>query len=50
MQPHQQLAESRDPAAQKIGVSHPYPLGPAITPGGTNFSVFSANVERAIPR
>jgi len=32
--------------AKTICVSHPYPLGPTVTPEGTNFSVFSANSKR----
>lgn len=27
-------------------VSHPFPLGPVVSSGGTNFSVFSANAKR----
>src|ERR1035441_5471466 len=27
-------------------VSHPFPLGPMVSSGGTNFSVFSANAKR----
>ena len=41
--PHQAPVESH---AQEIYVSHPYPLGPTVTPEGTNFSVFSANATR----
>ena len=40
---HQKSDEFHGTAAQEIPVSHPYPLGPTITPAGTNFSVFSAN-------
>jgi isoamylase len=39
----QQSVDLQHPAARGIHVSHPYPLGPTITPEGTNFSVFSAN-------
>ena len=43
MDAHEKLIESHDPAPQQIPVSRPYPLGPMVTAGGTNFSVFSAN-------
>ena len=35
--------ESNSLSAQERYVSNPYPLGPSVTSGGTNFSVFSAN-------
>jgi isoamylase len=40
---HRQSVELRHPSVRGIHVSHPYPLGPTLTPEGTNFSVFSAN-------
>ncbi len=40
---HQESVERQHPATRGINVSHPYPLGPTLTPEGTNFSVFSAN-------
>jgi isoamylase len=46
MDPHQRSVEFHDPAAQEIHATHPYPLGPTITPEGTNFSVFSASATR----
>jgi glycogen operon protein len=46
MDAHQNSAEFHDPAAHEIHASHPYPLGPTITPKGTNFSVFSASALR----
>ncbi len=46
MDAHQNSAEFHDPAAHEIHASHSYPLGPAITPKGTNFSVFSASALR----
>ena len=38
--------ELRHPVAQENHISRPYPLGPTITPEGTNFSVFSASATR----
>ncbi len=43
MDQHQESVELHHTRARGIHVSHPYPLGPTITPGGTNFSVFSDN-------
>jgi isoamylase len=40
---YQESVERQHPATRGINVSHPYPLGPTLTPEGTNFSVFSAN-------
>jgi glycogen operon protein len=37
--------DDRD-SANSMCVSHPYPLGPTVSPEGTNFSVFSANATR----
>ena len=43
MESQQKPVEFHGPAAQEACVSHSYPLGPTVTPAGTNFSVFSAN-------
>ena len=43
MKSQQKPVEFHGPTAQDNHVSHPYPLGPTLTPEGTNFSVFSAN-------
>lgn len=40
---NQKSVEFQRTMAQGTLVSHPYPLGPTITPEGTNFSVLSAN-------
>jgi glycogen operon protein len=40
--PQKPVESNAIPAPQRY-VSHPYPLGPTVTPTGTNFSVFSAN-------
>ena len=43
MDPHPTPFALHNPAAAKLKVTHPYPLGPTIIPEGTNFSVFSAS-------
>ncbi|MBW4027946.1 MAG: glycogen debranching protein GlgX [Acidobacteria bacterium] len=42
----QNTVERGASAPRQIPVSHPYPLGPTVTPEGTNFSVFSTNAAR----
>ncbi len=42
-QRHPPVAGALGSGAQEAYVSHPYPLGPTVTPEGTNFSVFSSN-------
>ncbi|WP_348268746.1 glycogen debranching protein GlgX [Edaphobacter paludis] len=39
---HHVRAEPHKFTSQERSVSHPYPLGPTVSPDGTNFSVFSA--------
>jgi isoamylase len=46
MQSHPKSATVHDPAVEQTHVTPPYPLGPTITPEGTNFSVFSASATR----
>ena len=43
MDAHEKSVELGGPGAQQKPVGHSYPLGPTVTPEGTNFSVFSAN-------
>ncbi|MGA8939608.1 MAG: alpha-amylase family glycosyl hydrolase, partial [Acidobacteriaceae bacterium] len=40
---HQEAVELQNSRARGTSISHPYPLGPTVTPEGTNFSVFSSN-------
>lgn len=39
---HHVPGEPHKSTVQERSISHPYPLGPTVTPEGTNFSVFSA--------
>lgn len=44
--PDQAPVELHSIHAQEEQVGYSYPLGPTVTPGGTNFSVFSTNATR----